>query len=112
MLSDNIQNSYVSIDRNNILPYATIAATDSIENGLCLSSDSSRNLYRYEYIKSSTPYIYIPKDPIDGEDSTEDVEFDIHEEVVCKIRREFELKGFNDMFNGVEAKILSISYPK
>jgi hypothetical protein len=32
--------------------------------------------------------------------------------VVCKIRREFELKGFNDMFNGVEAKILSISYPK
>ena len=105
LLSDNIQNSYVSIDRNNILPYATIAATDSIENGLRLSSDSSRELYRYDYIKENWPYIYEISNSESGELSP-------RYENVCKIRREFELHGFNDMFNGVEAKILSISYPK
>jgi hypothetical protein len=34
-----------------------------------------------------------------------------YKESACRIRRAFRLHGFNDMYNAVEAKILSVEYP-
>ena len=100
LFSENIQNSYVSIDKENIVPYALVADTITKKNGLRLVGSSSEYIFKYK--KEEVPYLH----------EFQEDEDTVWSENTCRIRRAFRLHGFNDMYNAVEAKILSLSYPE
>ena len=100
LYSGNIHNSYVTIDRSTTELYSIIAQTISRQNGLRLAGEHS--LYRYKYKMEPITYLC---------EMNEDGTLSEYKEFACRIRRAFRLHGFNDMYNAVEAKILSVEYP-
>ena len=98
--SENIQNSFISINNSAISPYAHIAKNKISSRGLILHGKSDQ--YTFDFEKKDIQY-----NSINLEDNTSSV---IVTENCCKFARAFRLVGY-DPCNYVSAKIKSVTYP-
>ena len=64
----------MSIDKENIVPYALVADTITKKNGLRLVGSSSE--YAFQYKKEDVPYLHIltPGEETGGDEPVEDVD--------------------------------------
>lgn len=100
LLSGNIQNSFVSIDRTPVEIYSLIGKNSVIENGL---KPVDSNLYEFE-LKESSVY--------DGPYYLNGVQVNSPTENVYKYYGRYQLCGFNNMYDAAKASIRSIEYPE
>jgi hypothetical protein len=107
-LSQNIQNSFISIDKNAIEPYALIASNQSLTRGIKLNAQENTE-YTYNFVKNDWQYnSYVDKDITD---EVEDVNVEpiAITENTCMFNKSFKLVGY-DPANALMAHIKTISY--
>ena len=106
ILSSNIQNSFVSIDRLALEPHALIAENQNIKKGLVLDESGAED-YRFNFEKGWTQYNVETKEVSDESADSAIIEYPI-KEYACKFNRVFKLKGY-DLCDSVITHVKSIT---
>lgn len=98
LLSENIQNSFITINKQAVEPYAYIAENQVLQRGLVLIGDPSGYCYKYE--RSPKQYNSV--------NFSDDNVVYINENT-CKFSRVFKLKGYEPC-NSLMAHVKSVTY--
>ena len=113
LLSENIQNSYISIDKKGVEPFVIIAETQTKERGLTLETNNN-NDYLFQYKKKLTEVFSVAQSNDIGnekydEDFIEPNACSIQENT-CLFNRSFTLQGYelcNDMIGHIRSVTMS-----
>lgn len=106
ILSGNIQNSFVSIDRLALEPHALIAENQIIKKGLALDEGGAED-YMFNFEKDWTQYNAETEEILDESADGTIIEYPI-KEYACKFNRTFKLKGY-DLCDSVIAHVKSVT---
>lgn len=96
LYSANIQNSYLSVDKEAVSLYTAVLKNMNLQSGLKLVPEKD------EFTSDPLVATYTYRPSIDEENNTITTEF----------RRSLDIVGFADMYNHVRAFVKSISYPE
>lgn len=107
LLSDNIQNSFVSIDKSAVAPLAAIAESISAEKGLYMDKPE---YYQFKFRKQEEQYNALYKEIKGANGEVDDVEIIPVKENTCYFSRRLTLRGYSPA-NSLIAHIRSVSYP-